>query len=101
MRGVYCLLDRLTVDSNIRNPIEKSKYGMEALTNRIAHGLGNQGSESCATKRRACKDCSCGRAQEEGDGMPQTVVSVTDVDDVLVSSCGNCSKVSPVLLFVA
>ncbi|CAM9534060.1 unnamed protein product [Laminaria digitata] len=50
----------------------------------------------CATKRRACKDCSCGRAEMEqageGGGPPLPVASVADVDDALTSACGNCSK---------
>eukprot|EP00903_Cladosiphon_okamuranus_P015378 g14204.t1 len=52
----------------------------------------------CATKRRACKDCSCGRAEmemnaDDGNGpAPLPVVSLDNVDDVLTSACGNCSK---------
>ncbi|CAN0031557.1 unnamed protein product [Pylaiella littoralis] len=48
----------------------------------------------CATKRRACKDCSCGRAEMEmsESNAPLPVVSVGDVDDALTSACGNCSK---------
>ncbi|CAM9501631.1 unnamed protein product [Ectocarpus sp. 4 AP-2014] len=53
--------------------------------------------DGCATKRRACKDCSCGRAEMEMSGGsiaagPLPVVSVGDVDDALTSACGNCSK---------
>eukprot|EP00752_Nemacystus_decipiens_P006675 g6002.t1 len=52
----------------------------------------------CATRRRACKGCSCGRAEMEMTGdngtgsAPLPVVSVEDVDDALTSACGNCSK---------
>ncbi|CAM9594828.1 unnamed protein product [Ascophyllum nodosum] len=55
----------------------------------------NQNADSCATKRRACKDCTCGRSendQEGENGVPQPIVSVSDVDDVLTSACGNCSR---------
>lgn len=54
------------------------------------------GDGGCATKRRACKDCSCGRAEmemSESAPLPLTAVSVGNVDDIVTSACGNCSKV--------
>ncbi len=46
----------------------------------------------CETKKRACKNCSCGRAEMEaaGEGRAPTV---TDEElKASVSSCGNCYK---------
>jgi anamorsin len=45
----------------------------------------------CSTKKKACKDCSCGRAEEE---ERQVVASITVVEPkkTVVSSCGSVSK---------
>ncbi|CAM9308558.1 unnamed protein product, partial [Chrysoparadoxa australica] len=40
----------------------------------------------CATKKRACKDCSCGRLEMEQAGVDPAEV------DVPASSCGSCYK---------
>jgi len=40
----------------------------------------------CSTKRRACKNCSCGRAEMEAAGIE--VVDAVEAP----SACGNCSK---------
>lgn len=41
----------------------------------------------CSTKRRACKNCSCGRAEMEAAG-----IEVADSAADAPSACGNCSK---------
>jgi hypothetical protein len=43
----------------------------------------------CSTKRRACADCSCGRAEIEASG-DQAAADAMPAD---TSACGNCSKV--------
>ena len=42
----------------------------------------------CSTKKKACKDCSCGRAEEEAN---QVIASITVVEPkkTVVSSCGS------------
>ncbi|CAM9235773.1 unnamed protein product [Choristocarpus tenellus] len=46
----------------------------------------------CATKRRACKDCSCGRAEME-QGLADADASVVgDGGTIPTSSCGSCYK---------
>lgn len=44
--------------------------------------------EDCTTRRRACKNCVCGRAelerQAERDGKP--------IPEIPAGGCGNCSK---------
>ncbi|MCL4163435.1 UNVERIFIED_CONTAM: hypothetical protein GTU68_060036, partial [Idotea baltica] len=39
------------------------------------------GGDSCATKKKACKNCSCGRKQQEQGELPA---------DMPTSACGNC-----------
>jgi len=41
-------------------------------------------SSSCSTKPRACKDCTCGRAEREREG--------DDASSIEPSACGNCYK---------
>lgn len=43
----------------------------------------------CSTRRRACKDCSCGRAESEASGVP---VMTDEELAKSISSCGNCYK---------
>lgn len=42
----------------------------------------------CSTKKKACKDCSCGRAEEEEAQLLQTITVVKK--KTVVSSCGSC-----------
>ena len=43
----------------------------------------------CSTRRRACKDCSCGRAEREAE---EDSAPITDEERAkFVSSCGNVS----------
>ena len=39
----------------------------------------------CSTKKRACKDCSCGRAEMEA-------ANPGSVEEPMTSACGNCYK---------
>ncbi|EKU21445.1 cytokine-induced anti-apoptosis inhibitor fe-s biogenesis [Nannochloropsis gaditana CCMP526] len=49
--------------------------------------------QGCETKKRACKNCSCGRAeQEEGRGGVALPVMSEEELEASVSSCGNCYK---------
>ena len=55
------------------------------------------GGAGCETKKRACKNCSCGRAEmEEGgkEGGKGVVLPVMTEEELKesVSSCGNCYK---------
>jgi len=43
----------------------------------------------CSTKPKACKDCSCGRAELEASGETQNVEEKIEKGQVK-SSCGNC-----------
>ena len=48
----------------------------------------------CSTKKRACKNCSCGRAEMEEavlNGTPKPIISDEELAQS-VSSCGNCYK---------
>ncbi|CAM9215284.1 unnamed protein product, partial [Phaeothamnion confervicola] len=44
----------------------------------------------CATKRRACKDCSCGRAEREAVAGPEGPAE--EEEDAPKSACGNCFR---------
>jgi len=46
-------------------------------------------SGDCSTKPKACKDCSCGRAELEANGNTQSVEEKIEKGKV-TSSCGNC-----------
>jgi len=51
-------------------------------------------SGDCSTKRRACKGCSCGRAEMEAD-MESKGIKIDDLDDTTempTSACGNCYR---------
>lgn len=53
------------------------------------------GGAGCETKKRACKNCSCGRAEMEENGKEGGVVLPVMTEEELkesVSSCGNCYK---------
>mmetsp|Transcript_93146 Transcript_93146/g.129340 ORF Transcript_93146/g.129340 Transcript_93146/m.129340 type:complete len:144 (+) Transcript_93146:217-648(+) len=43
-------------------------------------------SSDCSTKRRACKDCTCGRAEQEATES----ANITQIGPVPTSSCGSC-----------
>ncbi len=47
------------------------------------------GASDCSTSRKACKDCSCGRAEAEAAG--QKVQLTQDMLDNPTSNCGNVS----------
>ena len=51
-------------------------------------------SGDCSTKRRACKNCSCGRKEmEDAEGGEAKKPTMTDAElSASVSACGNCSK---------
>ncbi|CAM9385927.1 unnamed protein product [Discosporangium mesarthrocarpum] len=51
-----------------------------------------EGDGGCATKRRACKDCSCGRAEMERELAATEVVGGVGGVEAPTSSCGNCYK---------
>ena len=46
----------------------------------------------CATKKRACKDCSCGRAELEAKGDAESMAAAAELAGLPKSACGNCSK---------
>lgn len=46
----------------------------------------------CATKKRACKDCSCGRAELEAKGDSASMAAAAALAGLPKSACGNCSK---------
>jgi len=50
----------------------------------------------CSAKPRACKNCTCGRAEKEAAGQATVVLpsdaSGVDASSVPKSSCGNCSR---------
>jgi hypothetical protein len=46
----------------------------------------------CATKKRACKDCSCGRAELEAKGDAESMAAAATLAAAPKSACGNCSK---------
>ena len=53
-----------------------------------------QKENDCSTKPRACKNCSCGRAEMEAavlSGAPLPVISDEELKSS-VSNCGNCAK---------
>lgn len=55
----------------------------------LAVGPSKEAASECGPKKRACKNCSCGRAEAEAAAGP----SVTDEElQASVSSCGNCAK---------
>ncbi|CAM9267359.1 unnamed protein product, partial [Ectocarpus fasciculatus] len=43
-------------------------------------------------KKRACKNCSCGLAEEEANGVVASAPKTTEEKIVKSSACGNCSK---------
>jgi len=43
----------------------------------------------CSTKRKACKDCSCGRAEEEEEQL-MALITLVEPKKVVTSSCGSC-----------
>ena len=46
----------------------------------------------CATKKRACKDCSCGRAELEAKGDAESMAAAATLAAAPKSACGNCSN---------
>jgi anamorsin len=57
--------------------------------------VGSAPSDGCATKRRACKNCSCGRAEREAaeDAAPAVKVETSPAPAAeFKSACGNCAK---------
>ena len=49
------------------------------------------GDGGCATKKRACKDCSCGRAEREA-GEDGAGGAVAGGEEAPASACGSCYK---------
>lgn len=43
-------------------------------------------------KKRACKNCSCGLAEEEANGVVSSAPKTTEEKIVKSSACGNCAK---------
>eukprot|EP00996_Jenningsia_fusiforme_P004496 NODE_5326_length_690_cov_39.021841_g4952_i0.p1 GENE.NODE_5326_length_690_cov_39.021841_g4952_i0~~NODE_5326_length_690_cov_39.021841_g4952_i0.p1 ORF type:complete len:114 (-),score=21.76 NODE_5326_length_690_cov_39.021841_g4952_i0:270-611(-) len=74
-----------TFDLKTRKPKQTDVIDEDALLNEedLAQKVVAPGSD-CSTARRACKNCSCGRAEleaEQGQAMPANP-----------SACGNCSR---------
>jgi len=60
----------------------------------VSEAAVKQKESDCSTKPRACKNCSCGRAEMEAavlSGAPLPVISDEELKSS-VSSCGNCAK---------
>ena len=43
----------------------------------------------CSTRKKACKDCSCGRAEEE-EAELVAAITVVEKKRTVASSCGSC-----------
>lgn len=43
----------------------------------------------CSTRKKACKDCSCGRAEEEEKELV-AAITVVEKKRAVASSCGSC-----------
>jgi hypothetical protein len=68
---------------------------LAAAVARKAEKEKENGGAGCETKKRACKNCSCGRAEMEEGGKEGGVVLPVMTEEELkesVSSCGNCYK---------
>lgn len=59
----------------------------------LAHRLKDKkakGKESCATKKKACADCSCGRKELEEEYVEPEAVKAAITQATVTSSCGSC-----------
>ena len=45
--------------------------------------------DACRTRKKACKNCSCGRAEEEA-GLTRVKINLNDPGSMPKSSCGSC-----------
>eukprot|EP00624_Nannochloropsis_granulata_P004917 evm.model.NODE_34838_length_2205_cov_18.106575.1 len=75
--------------------LENDEGLLAAAVAKKAEKAKENGGAGCETKKRACKNCSCGRAEMEESGKEGGVVLPVMTEEELkesVSSCGNCYK---------